>query len=536
MKRSLKRISALITLGTLLSKLGGMGRQIVIASVFGIGVAYDAYNYAYILPGFFLILIGGINGPIHNSIVTVLSKRDKKEGSYILNSINNSLILFLIIISAFLFFAADFIITILGPGLDNQTHSIATEQLKIMAPITLLSGLIGVGFGSLNARNKFFIPSISPIISSLILILSVAAFSLIETQDITSANLTLKGGKVLAQATLLGALMQWLIQLPLLRNEGLLRFKLFIDWTHAGVKEVWRIIIPATLSSGMLQINVFTDLFFASNIASAAAGLSYANFLVQTPVGLISNSLILPLLPVFSQLAKEKDREELLKRIRQGFIFSSGSMICLGAIFIALSEQITKLIFGRGVFDEEAINLVSGLLIYYGIGMPSYLIRDLLVRIFYTLGDAKKPFIISIIGISINILLDWLFIGGPSPWGSLSIINLGAQGLVLATVGVNIFSCIMLLFKLNIKVQGIKFKEWFSDLIKLLFCGFISGFITSKIGTLSLQIDGILSDIIHIISAISLGLFTFYILSNILGIKEINEITQSIIRKSNPGK
>ena len=91
MTKSLKRISALITFGTLLSKLGGMARQIVIAGVFGVGTAYDAYNYAYILPGFFLILVGGINGPLHNAIVTVLSKRDKTERTTILCSINTSI-------------------------------------------------------------------------------------------------------------------------------------------------------------------------------------------------------------------------------------------------------------------------------------------------------------------------------------------------------------------------------------------------------------------------------------------------------------
>ena len=66
MKNSLKSISALISIGTVLSKAGGMARQIAIAAVFGVGTIYDAYNYAYILPGFFLILVGGINGPIHN--------------------------------------------------------------------------------------------------------------------------------------------------------------------------------------------------------------------------------------------------------------------------------------------------------------------------------------------------------------------------------------------------------------------------------------------------------------------------------------
>ena len=72
-------------------------------------------------------------------------------------------------------------------------------------------------------------------------------------------------------------------------------------------------------------------------------------------------------------------------------------MICLGSIFIVLNESITKLIFGRGAFDENAIVLVSGLLVYYGIGMPAYLLRDLLVRIFYALGDSKYPLQISLV-------------------------------------------------------------------------------------------------------------------------------------------
>ena len=73
MTRSLTRIALTVTLGTALSKIGGLARQLVIAGIFGIGAAYDAYNYAYILPGFFLVLLGGVNGPFHNAIVTVLS-------------------------------------------------------------------------------------------------------------------------------------------------------------------------------------------------------------------------------------------------------------------------------------------------------------------------------------------------------------------------------------------------------------------------------------------------------------------------------
>ena len=534
MKRSLKSISTVIGIGTLLSKAFGMIRQIAIAAVFGVGSAYDAYNYAYILPGFFLVLIGGINGPLHNSIVSVLSRRSKQEGGQILYSINTSILLPLILISLILFFAADQIIQLMAPGLEVQTHKIATEQLQIMSPIVCLSGLIGTSFGSLNARNEFLLPSISPIISSLILISSVSIFGLYETQSIASAGIALKGGLILAQATLIGAIMQWAIQIPLLRKKGLLKFKLALDWGNSGVQEVWKIIIPATLSTGMLQINVFTDLFFASNIIGAASGLSYANFIVQAPLGLISNALLLPLLPLLAKLGEKKDSKDLVKRIRQGFIFSSASMICLGAIFITLSEPITKIIFGRGVFDYNAINIVKTLLIFYGIGMPVYLIRDLLVRVFYSLGDGNTPFKISTIGIVLNVILDWLFVGSSLPWGYKIPINLGASGLVLATVGVNLFTCLVLLVKLKSKVKLINLNAWFIDFLKLLFCGSISGLIAWKANYFLSQDSGFLWNLLQLLSSSTISLSSFFILSSLFKIQEVNEMTAVIKSKLIP--
>ena len=148
--------------------------------------------------------------------------------------------------------------------------------------------------------------------------------------DIALPSAAMTGGVVLALATLVGALLQWLIQLPALIRQGLARFQLVWDWRHPGVREVWRVMGPATLSSGMLQINVFTDLFFASGILGAAAGLGYANLLVQTPLGLISNALLVPLLPTFSRLTAPEDRPQLIDRIRQGLMLSAASMIPWG--------------------------------------------------------------------------------------------------------------------------------------------------------------------------------------------------------------
>ena len=88
-----------ISLGTSLSKFAGFLRQIFIAALFGVGFAYDAYNYAYIIPGFFIIIISGINGPLHNSIVTVLTPIESNKASEILQNISLKIIFFLFIIA-----------------------------------------------------------------------------------------------------------------------------------------------------------------------------------------------------------------------------------------------------------------------------------------------------------------------------------------------------------------------------------------------------------------------------------------------------
>ena len=340
MARSLKRIALVVTYGTLLSKVGGLVRQLVIAAAFGVGAAYDAYNYAYVLPGFLLILLGGINGPFHSAMVSVLSRRPREEGAHILATLNTMVSALLLLVTIVLVLAADPLITLVGPGLSPELHRIAVVQLQVMAPMALLAGLIGLGFGSLNAADEFWIPAISPLMSSLALIVGIGLLWWQAGSAISTPALALWGGVVLALSTLVGAFLQWLLQLPALMKQGLVQLRLAWDWRHPGVQEVWQVMGPATLSSGMLQINVFTDLFFASGLLGAAAGLGYANLLVQTPLGLISNALLVPLLPTFSRLTAAQDRPELIARIRQGLMLSTASMLPLGALFLALATPV----------------------------------------------------------------------------------------------------------------------------------------------------------------------------------------------------
>ena len=526
MAKTIKKIAFVVTLGTLLSKFAGMARQLVIAGAFGISASYDAYNYAYILPSFFLVLLGGVNGPLHNSMVTLLADKNKFESRLFINSINNILTLILFIISFSVFISSDLLINLIGPNLNPEIKEIASSQLRIMSPIIFLSGLIGIGFGSLNAKKEFFIPSISPLISSIIIIIAISNFWLNKENTNDLFQLDLRGGVILAKATFIGALFQYLIQIPFLIKKGIFAINISIKAKYSDIKRAWKMIAPASLSSGMIQINVFIDLFFASKIVGAAAALSYANFLVQAPLGIISSGILIPLLPVFVSLRAKENHLKLIKKIHQGLIISSTSMVFLGSIFISLSTPIVILIYGRGEFNQNAIDIVSQLLIAYGIGMPFYLFRDLLVRVFYGIEDSITPFRISTTAIFLNILFDWFLIGGSSPWGELSPINLGVSGLVFSTTFVNFFACILLLIKLNQKLDNLNLSKILSQNFRIILIGFISGissFITFKIIYLPYSFSNLF---LKILMSSGISLIIFYCLAIILKIDGIYNLNK----------
>jgi putative peptidoglycan lipid II flippase len=289
---------------------------------------------------------------------------------------------------------------------------------------------------------------------------------------------------------------------------------------------------PATLSSGMLQINVFTDLFFASGIVGAAAGLGYANLLVQTPLGLLSNALLVPLLPVFARLTAPADRPELVGRIRQGLMLSSASMLPLGALLVGLAGPIVALVYERGAFNASAAALVGGLLMAYGVGMPAYLGRDVLVRVFYALGDGTTPFRFSMAGIGLNVIFDWLLVGGPTPWGlQVPALNFGAPGLVLATVAVNVITCLGLLLALQRRLGGLPLRVWGRDTLLLLGAAVLAGLVawglSEGIGWPS-HLWGLL---IQCGFCSGVGLLVYGLLASWAGVPEARELSRQLRQK-----
>jgi putative peptidoglycan lipid II flippase len=540
--RSLAGIAGIVAIATLISKIFGLMRQQAIAAAFGVGPAYGAYNFAYVIPGFLLILLGGINGPFHSAIVSVLAKRKQDEVAPIMESITTLVVSLLLLVTIGLVIFADPLMHLVAPGLYltsaqaavkgidaatfqvlQQTKDIAIQQFRIMAPMAMLAGLIGIGFGALNAADQYWLPSISPLFSSVTMLIGLGGLALYLGDKAALPQYAALGGAVLAWSTLAGAVLQWLVQLPAQLKSGLGSFRLRFNFREPDVQEVIKIMGPATFSSGMMQINVWTDLFFASFIPNAAAAVSamgYAGLLVLTPLGIISNAILVPLLPAFAKLAAPDNWPELKVRIRQGLLTTAVTMLPVSALMMALAFPLSRVVYERYAFKVEDSYLTASVLVAYALGMFFYLSRDVLVRVFYALEDGETPFRISVVNIFFNALLDFVLVK-----------PLGAPGLVLATVSVNAISMVAMLWILNRRLGGLPLRSWSISVAGLTIGSAIAGL--AAWGTLQASEhfwgrDGLLLLLFQLCLAGAIGLLVFALIAAQLRLPEVEQVVDRL--------
>ncbi|MFK8184416.1 MAG: murein biosynthesis integral membrane protein MurJ [Phormidesmis sp.] len=527
-KRSLANIAGIVAAATLLSKVFGLLRETAIAAAFGTGPVTDAYGISYVIPGFLLVLLGGINGPFHSAIVSAVSKRKKEDIAPIVETVTTVVGIGLVLVSIAMFIFAGPIIDLLGRGflatdVGEVSRQIAITQLRIMAPITVFACFIGIGFGTLNADDQYWLPSISPLISSTAVIIGLGVFWVLTGGDISNPDNIMIGGMVLAFGSLAGAILQWLVQVPALWKSGLGRLRLRFNLKDPGVKDVLKVLGPATFSSGTMQINVYTDLFFAAFVPGTLAALGFANLLVQTPLGIVSNIILVPFFPIFSRLADPEQWPELKQRIRQSLVLVALTMLPMSALIITLAQPIVTVVYKRGNFNEDAVRLVTTILIAYGVGMFVYLARDVMVRVFYALGDGQTPFRISIVNIGVNAVLDYVLFN-----------LMGPAGLVAATIGVNIVSLVAMTVLLDRKIGGLPVADWARTIFTIAAASVVSGIscwltlggLTSIIGA-----DGFLANLVLMSVAGTIGVVTFALLTVVLGIPEADMLANRIREK-----
>jgi putative peptidoglycan lipid II flippase len=528
-KKSIASIAGIIAIATLISKVFGLGRTVLIAAVFGVGIANGAFQYASIIPSFFLILLGGINGPFHSAMVSVLAKKDKDEAGPLMEAISTVIGLVLVLVAIGMFIFAPQLIMLVGPGLATkapEVRDMAIQQMRIMAPVTWFAGMIGIGFGALNAADSYWLPAVSPLLSSVTVLVTVGGLALVYGGDLAKPEFAAIGGIGLAGAFLVGTILQWGAQVIAQRQQGLGSIRFRFEPNQPAVKEVMKVMAPALFASGMLQINLYTDMFFVSflpNPEKAVSALDFANLLVQTPLGILSSMILVPFLPVFSRLTDPQDWDELKGRIRQGVLITAVAMLPLGALMMALSEPIVRFVYQRGVFDAEASVLTASVLAAYAFGMFVYLGRDILVRVFYALGDGQTPFKISVVNIFLNALFDYFLVQ-----------RYGVPGVVLATVSVNILSLIALTYFLDKRLNGVKWQGWFFPIVGLtgasMLAGSISWWLAATIGA-KFTTTSFFTSGLQLAIAGGSGILIFLIIAIQLRIPEVQMFIDKITRR-----
>ncbi len=454
------RAAWLIAVITILSKFIGFLRDMVLAGHYGASTVSDAYFYANQIPSLAIILLGGVGGPFHSATVSVFSKMIPNLNTKPPEDVNKlystfftgTFILFGISSILCYVFAPQIMSFIISNG-SPELITLAVQHFKIMSPVILFGGIIGIYYGLLVCYKQFTLPNISPIVLSLVIIAAV----LLCGDD--------PNGLVLAWATTVGGLLQLIIQYPKLRQIGFRIKPNFNFLNNQNFKTLCELLFPAVLSSTIGQINIYIDMFFASSLREGAwTAVVYANRIFQFPVGILVTAFLVPLFPLFSRYVADKDFEGIKNYFNKGvgvlFFMSIPIIICV----LLLAKDAISLVFERGAFDEKAVMMVSEALCYLSISILPYVFRDSITRIYYSFNDSKTPFIVATCSILLKYLLNVILI---------TKLNMGIAGITLSTSFITLFNAVLLGIFISKKIK-LNYISLFKNLFKMLICGVVT--------------------------------------------------------------
>lgn len=519
--RSLFKIAGFVGIITVISKIFGLLRDLVIAKFYGTTIAADAYNFAYLLTGNALILLGGLGGPFHSATIAILTKvkdNAKEAGSFLLKIFASTFIVLTLITILVLNYKSQIIHFIVpGAGLDpnyrEKLWQLTSIQLEIMSPLIIISGLLGILCGVANTYRGYFWPSFSPVLPSVAIIFFVFFYP------------DPKLGIALGIGTLIGAILQLLVQLPDLLKAGLYEnLKLSIIKNQKAVSDFGHFLGPALLSTTIGQITVYIDSFFCSGLEEGSwTATVFANRLIQLPLGVLLTSFLVPFFPRFSELAHMKNLDEL----KQSFILVIRSLWFLTlpiAVYLFLfSKPIIELLFQRGAFNERSTILTSSILVALLLSMIAYVARDTLTRVFYSLGDSRIPLLIAIFSIILKIILNNAFVG-----------KYHAPGIAFATSLVTLFNFLILWILLRKKIGSLGWGKHFRSILKMTITTFVMyllGLIFLQIFPLHIREYDFISKSILIFTSFAVCFMVYFGLALTLRIEEAQKILREIKAK-----
>lgn len=494
---SVLKAAWLIAVVTIISKIIGFIRDVVIANCYGASTVSDAYFYAYQIPALAIVLLGGVGGPFHSATVAVFSKiipslkaKANEEVNFLFNTFLTASFLFFTTLAVLCFVFSDQIMHFIISGTNPELVSLASMHLKIMSPVLIVGGIVGIYYGILISYREFMLPNVSPILMSVVIVLMI---TLVKNDT---------NGVVLAWATTLGALCQFVYQLPKIRQLGF-RLKPNFDFkNNVHFKHICELLFPAILSSTVGQVHIYVDMFFASALAAGAwTAIGYANRIFQFPVGILVTAFLVPLFPIFSKLVAEDDMESIKRYFNKGVgvLFFAAFPIIIG--ILVLGYDGIKLIFERGAFDNNATFMVTQALWFLAFSILPYVFRDSITRVYYSFNDSKIPFIVALSSIALKFFLNWLLVAKLH-------IGSGIGGITLSTSLVTLFNACVLGMLIKDKIR-LDYKGLFFNFGKMVIA-FLLTFLICATAAIWFNYSGIFANLplklFEIIKIISIGI------------------------------
>ena len=386
---------------TLLSRILGYLRDILIAIFLGASIFADAFFIAFRLPNTFrrLFAEGTFNAAFIPSY-TNEKTNGKNKGKKFADEIFNLLILILFFIVILVEIFTPYLVYLIAPGFleDSEKFNIAVELTRITFPFLLFVSLSSFFSGILNSNNKFAAAAAAPIILNIILIISL----------LISYFFGLNFAKQLSYSVTISGIIQLFFLIYFTKKYYRPSFDFKIK-TSGKVKLFFKKLLPSILSSGVTQINILVGTIIASFQSSAVSYLYYADRVYQINLALAGIAVGTVSLPVLSKAFKQKKISKLSNIQSRSIELSLLLSLPASLGLILASEQIVSALFGYGSFTLKNVEMTSLALKFFGYGVPAFALIKILSNFFFARNNTITPFYISIFVVLLNIALSVFF-------------------------------------------------------------------------------------------------------------------------------
>lgn len=400
MSKKLVKSTAVVSAMTLLSRVLGFVRDMILARVFGVGEGTDAFFVAFKIPNFMRRLFA--EGAFAQSFVPVLSEyktqRDEGEVKRLVDDVAGRLGGLLLLITVVGVLAAPVLIAIFAPGFldEPEKYALASDMLMITFPYIFFISLTAFAGGILNTYGRFGVPAFTPVLLNIALI-SCAVFLAPEMERPVVA---------LAWGVFIAGVAQLLFQFPFLMKLKLMP-RPRLKGKSEGATKIRTLMLPAIFGSSVAQINLLLDTLIASFLVTGSVSwLYFSDRLVEFPLGVFGIALATVILPSLSQQHSAKSPEEFSRTLDWAlrWVILIGTPATVG-LFMLAGPMLTTL-FQYDAFTEHDVEMSSLSLMAYAVGLQGFILVKVLSPGFFARQDTKTPVKIGIIAMVANMVLN----------------------------------------------------------------------------------------------------------------------------------